>query len=372
MGKFLGYEHTEYMKAMGFDLPCPLIAADDGFDQINIAYWTLVDGKLAIAEDKIKSRAKRGRHAMSLSLNSIGLYATGEDVYTVKDTMDYEDTRTEDYPKKPLNRFLVHAALNKIGISDDMPVALITGLPLKVYMPQPGQVNTKLINAKKENMMQPVTVGINNLPSAKIVFHGVFPEAIAGIADYLIDDQGQPREGRDPNIARMAMDIGGKTTDMAIILPGNEVAVMETINFGVSNMRDRLKEIIQNKLEMTLDSITLDEALETKKAHIFGELHNFTEEWDLAVNNVLRDIFEAANEMRKGYPSLRELVCMGGGAALCEENIKKNFPNVQIVENPDGANARGYLKFATRESLEMIRSALEAVQSELNVPEIVA
>lgn len=369
MGKFLGYEHTEYMKAMGFDLPCPLVAIDDGYDQMNIAYWAMENGQLKICEDKIKSRAKRGKHAMSLSMDSIGLYSTGDDVYTVRDTMDYEDTRTDDYPKKPLSRFLVHAALNKIGLTDNIPVALITGLPLKVYMPVPGEVNTKLIAAKKENMTQEVRVGINKSPSCRIAYHGVFPEAIAGIADYLVDDQGNPREGRDPDVVRMAMDIGGKTTDMAIILPGNEIAAIETINFGVSNMREHLKELIQSKLEITLDSITLDEALHTKKAHIFSELHDFTAEWDTAVNNVLREIFQAAKELRKGYPSLREMVCFGGGTALCEENIRANFPGVSIVDNPDGANARGYLKFASRHALEQIREEILNAGVAANVPE---
>lgn len=345
-------------QALPFPLPCPLIAIDDGYDQTNSAYWTLVNGVLTIMEDKIKSRGKRGRHVINLQMKGVGLFASGDDVYTIRDTMDHEDTRTDDYPKKPLNRFLVHAALEKVGLGNNTPVAVVTGLPLKQYMPEMGSINKRLIDAKRENMLTPVTVGVDNKPSAKIVFHGVFPEAIAGLADYLIDNNGRMREGMSFDHVRMVLDIGGRTTDIAIILPGNDIGKIETINWGVSNMRDNLCKLIEDKLDLKLDSMVLDEALMDKKAHIFGEETDFAEEWNTAVSVVLKEIFAAAANIRKEFPSIREMICFGGGAALCEEKIRNEYPSVKMVENPDGANARGYLKFATMDNLEDLAQTL--------------
>lgn len=356
---------SEIGKALPSSLPCPLIAIDDGYDQTNSAYWTLVDGQLTILEDKIKSRGKRGRHVINLQMKGVGIFASGDDVYTIRDTMDHEDTRTDDFPKKPLNRFLVHAALEKAGIGNNTPVAVVTGLPLKQYMPEMGQINKRLIDAKRENMLTPVTVGVENKPSAKIIFHGVFPEAIAGLADYLIDNNGKLREGMSFDHVRMVLDIGGRTTDIAIILPGNDIGKIETINWGVSNMRDNLRKLIEDKLDLKLDSMVLDEALMNKSAHIFGDEKDFSEEWDIAVSNVLREIFSAADEIRKEFPSIREMICFGGGAALCEEKIRIEYPSVKMVENPDGANARGYLKFATMDNLEdLAKTLLDIIQSQ--------
>ncbi|UUA75136.1 ParM/StbA family protein [Cellvibrio sp. QJXJ] len=348
----------EYNAQVGFGLPCPLIAIDDGFDQTNTAHWAMENGVLTILEDKIKSRGKRGRHAISMSMEGVGLYSSGDDVYTIRDTMDHEDTRSDDFPKKPLNRFLVHAALSKIGITGGQDVAVVTGLPLTTYMPVLGEVNQRLIDAKRENIMTPVTVGVGNTPSANIVFHGVFPEAIAGLADYLIGNDGKFREGMSFDVVRMVLDIGGRTTDMAIILPGNDIAKIHTINFGVSNMRDTLRRMIESKLDMALDSISLDEALMTKQATLFGKLEDFTKEWNTAISSVLKEIFNAAGDIRKLYPSLREMVCFGGGAALCESMIREQYPEVKMVENPDGANARGYLKFASLDNIDPIRDAI--------------
>jgi plasmid segregation protein ParM len=358
MTTFQNIDMANYIKEIGLNLPCPLVAIDDGFDQTKVAYWVIENGVRTIKEDKIKSRGKRGRHAISMQMTGVGLFSSGDDVYTIRDSMDYEDTRTDDFPKKPLNRFLVHAGLSKIGISNDQEVAVVTGLPLLTYMPSMGEINQKLIDQKRENMLTPVTVGINKTPSAKIVFHGVFPEAIAGLADYLIDNNGKPREGLDFDVVRMVLDIGGRTTDMAIILPGNDIAKIETIDFGVSHMRDHLRKLIENKMELTLDPISLDEALQTKSAYLFGTQEDFTDEWNQSVSHVLRDIFESASELRKKYPSIREMICFGGGAALCEDLIKEQYKEVKMTENPDGANARGYLKFASLDNLEAIKAAI--------------
>lgn len=359
MTTFQQIDMAQYIKEVGLDLPCPLVAIDDGFDQTKLAYWAIENGVKTIKEDKIKSRGKRGRHAISMQMTGVGLFSSGDDVYTIRDFMDYEDTRTDDFPKKPLNRFLVHAGLSKIGITNDQKVAVVTGLPLTTYMPAMGEINTRLIEQKRENILTPVTVGINKAPSAKIVYHGVYPEAIAGLADYLIDNNGKPRAGLDFNVVRMVLDIGGRTTDMAIILPGNEIAKIETIDFGVSHMRDHLRMLIENKMELTLDSISLDEALKTKTAFLFGTQEDFTEEWNQSVSMVLRDIFESASELRKKYPSIREMICFGGGAALCEGLIKEKYKEVKMAENPDGANARGYLKLATVDGIVSIKKAIE-------------
>lgn len=361
---FSNLDIQQYLDEQGLDLPCPLIGIDDGYDQINMAFWVKRDGKLTIEEAKIKSRAKRGRHISNFQGSGVGLYSTGGETYTVSENLaDHEDTRTDEYPKTALNRFLVHGGLNKIGLTGGQPVAIVTGLPIKTFMRTGGGVNEKLLDAKRANMMTPVTCGLEGKPSASVVFHGVFPEAIAGIADYLIDDEGNLREGRDPDVVRMALDIGGNTTDMAIILPGHEVGAIETIKHGVSHMRDRLRVILEDELELTLDSMSLDEALHTRKVSLFGEQKDVSEQWERAVSDVLTDIFHAAEAFRRKYPSLKEMVCFGGGAALCEDVIRTQFPSVAMVERPDGANARGYLKFATYDSIDEIReqAAVEAV-----------
>lgn len=340
------------------DLPVPLIGVDDGYDQIKTAYWALENGQLAIHVEKIKSRARRGVHAHAVGGQGMGVFTTGGEKYTVRDTMNsHEDTRSDDYPKSMLNRVLLHAGLRNLGLGGGQGVAVVTGLPPKAFYSDVSAtgVNEKLVEDKTENMMVPVRYGIDQNPGAEILFHGTFPEAIAGMIDYLIDDQGRPREGVNQDQTLMGLDIGGNTTDLVVMAPGNEVLQKETIRFGVSHMRDRLRGLLESKHDLPLDDLLLDQAIATRKMHPFGETKEVDEEWEKAVNDVLVDIFSETERFRKRYPSLSGMVCFGGGAALCSEVIKARYPSVKMMPNPDGANARGFLKMATLYYQETIR-----------------
>lgn len=371
MSYFSELDTSQYLNELanhfGTQLPCPLIAIDDGYDQQNMAFWTLENGELTIGEAKIKSRGKRGRHASSMNMQAKGLYSSEGTDYTVSDSLKYEDTRSDDYPKTTLNRVLVHAALNSIGVTGGAPVALVTGLPLKEYAPRMGELNERLFEAKRLNMLTPVYVGVNRQPSARVCFHGTFPEAVAGIADYLIDNKGNLRDGMTIESVRMALDIGGKTTDMAVIINGQEVAAMETYDLGVSNIRERLTALVEDRLDLRLDPILVDQALNERVVEAFDIRHDVADLWETAVTEVFSDIFAQAEKMRRSFPSIKEIVCFGGGAALAEDVIRNKFPKVSMVANPDGANARGYLKFATLESLEDIREAVLAYMAEAGI-----
>lgn len=361
---------TDLAKHIGTTMPLPLLAVDDGYDQQNMAFWMIKDGELTIGEAKIKSRAKRGRQASGMSMRAMGLFSSDGVDYTVSETLDHEDTRSDEYPKTTLNRVLVHAALNSVGLTGNVPVALVTGLPLKEYAPRMGEINEKLINAKSENMMTPVTVGVGREPSARVCFHGTYPEAIAGIADYLIDNKGQVRKNIDLNAVRMALDIGGKTTDMAVIInsaTGQQIAAMETINLGVSNIRDRLSALVEDRLEIRLDQILRDQALNERAVDAFDEHHDVSDLWETAVTEIFSEIFAEAEKMRRQFPSIKEIVCFGGGAALAEDVIRTKFPSVKMMENPDGANARGFLKFATLDELDVIKQHAEQYLEKNNI-----
>jgi plasmid segregation protein ParM len=340
------------------------LAIDDGYSQNNIAYWIVKDGELSIGENKIMSRGKRGRHLQQFGGGDVAIYQTDNDEYTVSNNLgDPEDTRSADYSKTPLNRFLVHASMNELGLKDGIEVGLITGLPIGQYQRKIEGVNKKLIQAKTKNMMVPVTFGTKRNQSAKVVYHTVLPEAICGLVDWMIGIDGKPLQ--DPNVTRMVIDIGGKTTDMAVVMPGNEVAEVSTVDFGTTHIKDRLKILLEDKLECAVDSIILDEALANKEVNLFGEgMIDVSGEWDIAVDHVLTEIFHAADNFRKKHPSLKEVIGLGGGMALCEKNVQEKYKTIKVVPNPDGANARGALKFATFGLLEDIMAEMKSPKAE--------
>lgn len=350
---------NEFLSERGLPaMPCPLVAIDDGYNQVNAAFWRLEeDGSFSIGQRKIKSRGKRGRHLQTFGGEGVGIYSSGDDEYTISPNLaEPEDTRTDDYAKTPLNRFLVHAILNSMGITNGMEVALVTGLPVGHYLRDGTGVNTKLVEAKKKNMLVPVVVGIDKSPSARVVRHGVLPEAISGIVDWVIGDNGQA--ARDPSIPRMAIDIGGNTTDLAVIFNTQEVAETITVKYGVSHMRDKLRMLVEDKLDFVADSMTIDEVLDTKKAHVFGTEESFEDEWVQATNDVLKNIYQELKALNRKYPSIKELVGFGGGVELCKSVIRSEFSQIQTMDNSDGSNAVGALKFSTFGEIEKIVSEI--------------
>lgn len=356
----------EASKKLGF--PVRVIANDDGYNQNNLAWLEWQDGVFVIKEDKIRSRGKRGKHSSTLSFDSVGLFSTGDEFYTIGDNLpDSEDTRSDEFSSSPLNRFLVHCALKKAGVVSGEQVAVVTGLPLKQYGNVSGP-NMRLINAKRKNMLTPVTVGTNQSPSAEIIYHGCYSEAIGGLYDYLLeiksDGTADYREGIEPEAIRMVLDIGGNTTDMAIIHPDNTVPYMDTIKYGVSHIRDKLKLLIENEEDAPMDNLVIDEALMERKAFVFGEMKDYSALWSSAVTSVLNDIFREVDVFKKQSPGLREIIVFGGGSALCEDVIREKYPMVKMVQNPDGANARGFLLaamfFNNGDIIDQLKSVLNS------------
>ncbi|SIQ98610.1 ParM/StbA family protein [Marinobacterium stanieri] len=363
---FKGKSVQEYLAEMNQyhfegELIVPLVAIDDGYAQYNSALMVIemADGeaKLKIVEDRMPALASRGRHTAGMAGGALNLYGrvdTGEE-YTVSQYLaNPEDTRTDDYATTTLNLMLVHAALDRLGLAGE-EVAIATGLPLKQYMAGDDERNTRLIDKKCANLMSPCYIGTGSKPSAIVHSVKVYPEAVCGMIDYLVDEYGDNREGVDPNVVRLGLDIGGNTTDMAIILPGNQVGARQTIKYGVSHVKDRLRQLMNARFDLHPDEAMLEEALRTGFVQWFGgEKENVEAEVRDAISTVMDPILEAVKAFMRDFPSLREIIGFGGGMALMQNSIRERYKNIIILDNPDGANARGALKYSLLSDLEEI------------------
>lgn len=367
-------EYLKQMNELAFEgrMLAPIISVDDGYAQYNTAVLFLEksssgDVVCTIEEDVMPSLAKRGQHLNAAVGGTVHLYGTEDthEEFTVhRHVSDPEDTRKEEYPISSLNLCLSHSALDRLGLAGEV-CAVVTGLPLEEFMDGEGGTNTGLIEKKVANLKRPVYVAKKGRKSAEIAFAGVYPEAVAGMVDYMIDEFGNLKDGIDPDLTRLAIDIGGNTTDLAIILPGNIVGAKLTLKQGVKHVKDRLEQLLRKRFDMKADETLLETALKTKKMQWFGgEIHDVEREVSDAVNYVMDPLTSQIEAFKKQYPSLREIVGFGGGVALMEEIIKEQYPNIIVVDNPSGANARGFLKCALIYHFEEIMDAVEEYLSQ--------
>jgi len=322
------------------------VGVDDGHYAIKVC---TEEGKTF----SVPSRGRVGRHVISWRENDDnGFYSTEEgQSYTVNPYLtQYDDTRFKEYPKSALNRVLVHHALFRAGFGGKN-VSIATGLPVSYYYLADGSQDEALINAKIANLSKKVTAG-GDLVLANIQKSFVATEAIAAYFDYLINMDGSPSEHYDElaDSTVGVIDIGGKTTDCAVILPGGNQVVMErsgSSDVGVLQLHANIESKL--RAEFDLDNVPpamIESAIARGIVKISGK--------EEAVGELVReqkikladDIIAGVRPKIGSGKDLDFVLFVGGGAIVMKDQLGKYFAHSRFPENPEFANARGMLKIA--------------------------
>lgn len=299
----------------------------------------------------VPSRAAQGRHVISIQDQDDDFYKTEEGMsFTVNPYLtNTDDTRFMDYPKSALNRVLVHHALRVAGLGGKR-VQIATGLPVSYFYLNNGVPNEELIKAKEANLQKPVICGS---PLASIVKNVVTTEAIAAYFDQIMDLEGRPTElfHQISDLSLGIIDIGGKTTDCAVILPGKGAQVdvnrSGSNDVGVLMLNDAVKSKLKQQFD--LDNIPermVESAIREGKVSIAGARQD-VEKMVLQEKECLAEKIMSVVRTRIGSgKDLDFVLFVGGGAVVMKDQISTHFPHIRFPESPEFANARGMLKIA--------------------------
>lgn len=302
----------------------------------------------------IPSRAAMGRHLISWQGGddeNAGFYNTDEGMsYTVNEYLQkYEDTRFKDYPKSTLNRVLVHHALNKAGLGGKQ-VVIATGLPVSYYYFADGQKNETLITAKVDSLGKQVTSG--TVPMSSIIRNFVATEAIAAYFDQLMDIEGNPTAEYEmfKNSTVGVIDIGGKTTDCAIIYPGGshvDASRSGSSDTGVLQLNDAVEARLRAKYD--LDNVPpkmIEMAITSNEVKVAGEIHNVEDIVLYEKERLAEQIMIGVRTKIGSGKDLDIVLFVGGGAIVMRDQLSKHYPHSRFPEQPEFANARGMYKIA--------------------------
>lgn len=317
------------------------VGSDDGFRQTKIV--TSTGFKLSIP-----SIAKAGFTLSAIDSNEDGLggYETDGRQFTVDSELDGEDTRFDGYAFSEINRVIVNHALQLAGLGGRR-IALATGVPFSSYfMPGSSEVNQDLLDQKMNNLSVEV-LSLNGAKAPVIVKQNVMAQGLAAFVDYLTDDQGNIRDGLDPEQPVAILDIGGRTTDTVTIYGGNRVdhSASGTGNIGISNVYDHIKNAILRKYGVDkIRLATLERVARDRRIRLRGEDHDLSDivregvekVWDQILREIKRSIGDAAE--------MGAVILVGGGANLMSDLVAKSYPHLYVPEEPEFANARGMLK----------------------------
>jgi plasmid segregation protein ParM len=340
------------------------VGVDDGFAMTDII--VMVDNKIVPFNAKkgeevvvngrpvrsvaIPSRARSGVHGTTAIGGDdpdmvVPCYETEGVKFTVGALSDAESAGFEAYPFSPMNRSIVHHALRVAGLAG-CKVQIATGLPLSTFF-KGAAPNEELLARKDRSIMTPVT-SIDGSAMAEIVAHQVCPEGLSAWVDWAISDDGKLRPGAIEETTGV-VDIGGRTTDVAVILPGKRVdhARSGSAEMGMHDVIEEIRVKLHKRFDYEISAVAIDQALRTGSLKMFGKPVDIRDEIDAAVQQVADGVWREVSRRLGTGLDLDRVLLVGGGAYLFRKALEARFPHVEVPADPEFANARGFAKYVS-------------------------
>ena len=334
-----------------------LVAVDDGYAQTKL-YGDKPNNNEINSEKKstsgnvkynkfiMRSAARPGRFGL-VSLNGegdIGTYNTIEEEWTVSEQIESESTQYDGFHTSSMNRVLVNHALVSAGYGGKK-IKLITGLPVEDFFFN-GKKNLEKIEAKKKNLLKSVSTNMNGIIMPEICEVEIGCQALSAFVDYYLDDN---LKEKDVPIEKVAIvDIGGRTTDIALIIDGQKFDPSRsgTSNVGVLDVYNTLSDLIKTefKIRDKYPLSFLNEALRNKKIKIWGKQEDISKLVDEAINEQKNKIAREIERKLGGASDLDKVIFVGGGSVLF--GLDTMFPNGYQPEDSEFSNARGLYKYS--------------------------
>ena len=241
---------------------------------------------------------------------------------------DY-DTNLDKIEKENLLPMLTLA----LGLSTkEQVIRIVLGLPINQYRSKKDKMLEVIEDNKILNFIlngEERTIYIEDA--------AIFPE---GVATYYSLDIEKRKALVDKDL--IVLDIGGRTTDIALLKAGKKRSVAKSISLdvGMINIYNDLINEINSQYTLALN-------IEDAENIIKNGLEVDGERKDTGfIKNIIRNNIERVfKELNISYPvRTRPILVTGGGGRSFFKSIKKRYPSAVLVEDNLFSNAIGYKK----------------------------
>lgn len=318
-----------------------LIAVDAGCAYAKCAFF---DESGAIKTAQIPALMARGFAPVGLSGAADTYEIEGEQWHVNNGAA--ENTQFKSYPYSSHNLALTLAALRSQNYTGD--VQLATGVPVRDFYADAG-INTANVQRKTSLFDKNYALAGGDL-GLKINAYKVCPEAVSAVVDYVVDAAGGEQNAISGSVA--VVDIGGRTTDLAVVNSDfmADSQSIKTLNLGVLDLYKALAKALQKDhgVESEIPTVLLESAART------GEITLYKGQSALDISSLVkREKAKLAERVQEevervfGARHLTQTLYAGGGAALFNDQLlSMHDRGVVVADEPQFANARGYLKIA--------------------------
>lgn len=209
-------------------------------------------------------------------------------------------------------------------------IRIVLGLPINQYRSN----KNKMLEIIEENKI--LNFKLNGLDRCICIEKAsIFPE---GVATYYSLDIEKRKALVDQDL--IILDIGGRTTDIALLKAGKKrsVAKSTSLDVGMINIyNDMINEI--NSLYTLGLNIEDAEGILKNGLEVDGE----KQDTSFIKNIVKNNIEKVFKELNISYPvRTSPLLVTGGGGKSFFKSLKKRYPTAQLVEDNLFSNAIGY------------------------------
>ena len=237
---------------------------------------------------------------------------------------------------------LAKAALGKLltGKRDEsaVHVRLATGLPVD-HMADAPDLKVALIGQHRIRTDSADFI-------ANITEVMVMPQPQGTIYSQTLTDIGEVNTAHD-YMRTGVCDVGTYTVDLALDDDGEFVdAESGSVEGGVSAVHERISALLEREYRQKIPFKMIETVLRTGKFRARGEPVDYSEAVQEALEPLRSATLNLMGEKWKTGTTIDIIYLSGGGAELVYDAVVAAYPQTVIVNQPQIANARGYLNYA--------------------------
>ena len=248
--------------------------------------------------------------------------------------------RVEDISAK----VLLLAGLALFAENGEQKFNVVTGLPVDYYQLYKDDwallmQGTHAIKFGSGSEERPKIITIDNIQ--------MIPQPFGTLYDRKLDSEGTLLENELAGLKVGIVDIGYKTSDLALA-DDLEFVGRQSISseIAMSTAYNLIAQKIQEKFKLEKETYEMDKIVESGVVRVAGVPHDISEFKKEAFSLLADKIATEVNSIWDKREIDVILLTGGGGKAISEYFLPK-FPQAVLVNGPQFANVRGYLKLAS-------------------------
>lgn len=255
----------------------------------------------------------------------------------------------EDKINHPNTKVLLAAASLLLFPDEESPVSLVTGLPLEQYIHQKQDFINMLRNYR-------IIAGFKGQDGMRIIKFdrvSIFPQAAGAVYGFIMDN---PAQYMIKGSFIGLIDIGFRTTDYITFKCEDKLILREdlsgTLDLGMSMLNNTSDKMFTERTGSKLDIPEMLQLVSDGKIFYRGKYIDISKElaeekYELAKN--IKDRIKAVWGNKLDYFNVVFLA--GGGAKDLKDYISDLYDSTVLIDDPQLANAKGFLKVAIAEEM---------------------